>query len=291
VAFKNYYELTKSGLVLGNVITVMGGFLVASRVFAPQRAPDLGLLALTIIGILLVMASGCVFNNVIDRDIDRLMERTKDRAVVKGRVSVRSAIAFAIVLGILGFAILALYTNFLTVGVALVGYFFYVVMYSLWWKRRSPWGTFVGAISGATPPVVGYCAVSNRLDLGALLLFAILVLWQMPHFFAIGIRRFSEYAAAKIPILPVKEGSPATKKAMLLYIIAFTIVAPFLTVFGYAGYIYLAVVVVLSLIWLGWCMKGFSDVGAGADVKWARTMFFLSLFILVTTFITLSVGR
>jgi heme o synthase len=161
-------------------------------------------------------------------------------------------------------------------------------MYTLLWKRRSPFGTFIGAISGATPPVVGYCAVSDRFDLGAVLLFAILVLWQMPHFFAIGIRRSDEYAAAGIPILPVKASTQTTKLSMLLYIITFAIAAPLLTIFGYTGLAYLVITIFLSLVWLGLAIKGFWITGHENDVRWARKMFFTSLIVLTVIFITIT---
>src|SRR6185312_16997209 len=108
----------------------------------------------TIVGMCLIMASGCVFNNYIDRDIDKLMERTQDRALVKRRITHKNALRFGTVLGILGFLILIVYTNILTVALAVLGFFVYVFMYSLWSKRTSVYGAGIGAISGAIPPVV-----------------------------------------------------------------------------------------------------------------------------------------
>src|SRR5690348_2228318 len=158
-------------------------------------------------GLAFVMASGCVFNNYIDRDIDAAMGRTKDRALVVGRISKRAAFVYGTMLGAAGFGLLVFFTNMLTVAVAGTGFFFYVFMYSLWSKRRTVHSTIIGSVAGATPPIVGYAATSGRLDLAAALLFLTLVLWQMPHFYAIGIRRFGEYAAAGIPILPVDRKS------------------------------------------------------------------------------------
>ena len=142
------------------------------------------------------MASACVFNNYIDRQVDKKMERTKNRALVTGLISGRNAILFATLLGLIGNLILFLYTNLLTVFVAGLGFFVYVVLYSLW-KCRTIYGTAIGSIAGAVPPVVGYCAVSNHFDAGALILFAMMVLWQMPHFFAIALLHFDDYAAQK----------------------------------------------------------------------------------------------
>ncbi|MDO8515921.1 MAG: heme o synthase [bacterium] len=279
--FKDYYSLTKFGLVLGNVITVIAGFMLVAGGHI-----DLVLFFSTIAGISLVMASGCVFNNYIDRDIDAVMSRTKDRPLVMGRISGRAALIFGALLGIAGFSLLALTTNLLTLGVALFGFFFYVVMYSIWWKRRSVYGTFVGSIAGAVPPLVGYTAAGGGLDLGALILFAIMVSWQMPHFFAIAIRRGHEYAAAGIPVLPVKRGVPATKFAMMLYVNMFIVTTSMLTVFGYTGLLTLVVALALGLTWLGLCLKGLRLTDASADVRWARTMFLFSLAVMMLFFIT-----
>jgi heme o synthase len=277
---KTYYKLTKPGIIFGNVITTAGGFALASKGHI-----DFWLLLVTLIGLSFVMASACVFNNYIDRDIDEMMTRTKDRALVKGLISVRHAIIFAIVLGLFGFLSLALYTNPLTVYVATFGFFVYVVLYGVM-KIRSIYGTAIGSIAGAVPPVVGYTAVSNHLDTGALILFVILVLWQMPHFFAIAMYRFDDYAAASIPVLPVKKGMFTTKVHMLLYIIAFIIATLMLTVCGYTGYVYLFVAATLGFTWLGLSIKGFTTAD---DRLWARKMFLLSLVIVTVQCIMISV--
>jgi protoheme IX farnesyltransferase len=282
---KEYYSLTKTELVLGNLITVIAGFILGSV----GKGINGGLLVATIIGICLVMASGCVFNNYIDRDIDRHMERTKHRALVNNKIKGRSALIFGSVLGVLGFLILGFCTNAITTAAAFTGFFFYVVMYSIWAKRRSAYGTVVGAISGAIPPVVGYCAASGSFDVAALILFIILVTWQMPHFFAIAIRREDDYAAAKIPVMPVRHGIKRTKISMIIYIVEFIFAASLLTIFGYAGYIYLTIALLLGLTWLALGIRGFWIKGA-ADKIWARQMFLLSLVVMIVLFTTIAIG-
>lgn len=173
---KTYYELTKPGIIFGNAVTTTAGFLLASK-----GDIDWWLFFATLIGLSLIIASACVFNNYIDREIDQKMTRTKNRALAKGLIPVQRAITFAICLGLIGVAFLDLYTNPLTLLVALTGFFVYVVVYGIC-KRRSVYGTLVGSIAGGVPPVVGYCAVSNQFDTGALLLFTTVALWQMPHF-------------------------------------------------------------------------------------------------------------
>jgi len=274
----NYYLLTKPGIIMGNLITVAAGFVLASR-----EQIDLWLFCATLVGLTLVMASACVFNNYIDRHIDKKMSRTKERALVKGLISGRNALFFAILLGLIGTLTLLLYTNLLTTLVAGLGFFVYVVLYSLW-KCRTIYGTAIGSIAGGVPPVVGYCAVSNHFDAGAVILFMIMVLWQMPHFFSIAMYRFDDYVAASIPVLPVIKGAYITKLHMVLYIIGFLAATTMLTVFHYVGYVYLMVAMILGCIWLWLCMRGFKR---GDDQIWARQMFRFSLVTIVGLCVTI----
>lgn len=270
---KKFFSVTKPGIIFGNVITVAGGFCLGARGHS-----HLGLFIATLLGIALVIASGCVFNNYIDRDIDRVMERTRNRVLVQGLMSGTTALVYAALLGISGTALLYWQTNLLTVFVALIGLFVYVVVYSLWFKRHSVYGTLVGSISGAVPPVVGYCAVTNRFDLGAAILFVILSLWQMPHSFAIAIFRLKDYTAASISILPVRKGIGATKIQMLAYTIAFAIAVVMMTAFGYTGWWYLLVVGISALLWVKLAFAGLKTID---DRKWARKMFLYSILIII----------
>ncbi len=271
--FKTYYTLTKPGIIYGNFITIVAGFLLASQGFI-----DYGLLFVTVLGLSLVMASGCVFNNYIDRDIDALMERTKKRAMVRCLISPRNALVYATVLGTIGALILFFYTNILTTGIALFGLFAYVVLYSLWTKRTTVYGTLVGSISGAVPPVVGYTAVSNSLDVGAFIVFVILVFWQMAHSYAIAIYRLKDYTNAGIPVLPVVKGVRTAKIDMAVYVVLTTIAMLALTIFGYAGLVYSAIVIVSGLAWLALVLKGFKTSN---DQLWARKMLLASIVMLL----------
>lgn len=267
----NYYLLTKPGIIMGNLITVAAGFLLAS-----QGAIDVWLFCQTMLGLALIMASGCVFNNYIDRHIDSKMERTKNRALVTGLISGKRALGFAVFLGILGNAVLYFTTNLLTLAIADFGFFVYVVLYSLW-KCRTVYGTAIGSVAGAVPPLVGYVAVSNQLDKGAFILFALLVLWQMPHFFSIALYRFNDYSKASIPVLPVKKGIFRTKVHMVAYIVGFMGVTSLLTVFHYTGTLFLVVASLLGAAWLLLCLRGFKK---GDDALWGRQMFRLSLVVI-----------
>jgi protoheme IX farnesyltransferase len=268
---KTYYLLTKPGIILGNLITTAGGFAMASKGrFQPT------LFFSMLIGLGLVIGSACVCNNYIDRIIDAKMARTKNRALATGLIAPWKAILFALCLGAIGMVVLFLFTNALAASVAAVGFIVYVGIYTQL-KKRTIHATLIGSIAGAIPPVVGYTAVSPQLDLAALLLFAILVFWQMPHFLAIAIYRYDDYFAASIPVLPIMKGALATKVQMLFYCIAFAGSSLLLRPLGLAGQAYLIVAAALSAIWIWIAISGFK---AENDKFWARTMFRFSLIVI-----------
>ncbi len=277
---KTYYHLTKPGIIYGNLMTTLAGFFLASR-----GDINPGLLVATAAGTALGMASGCVFNNYIDRGIDAKMKRTEKRAIPSGAVSGRAALIYASVLGVLSFTILALFTNRLVLAAGIIAVFFYVVLYGIA-KRKSSLGTLVGSVPGALPPVAGYLAVTNNLNGGALLLFLIMAIWQMPHFFAISIFRMKDYAAAQLPVLSVSKGVKVTKLYIMLYIVAYLLVAPLPTLLSYTGFSYMLVMGVVGLVWF-W--KGVQDYTATDSKAWARKMFGFSLIVLLTWSFMLSV--
>lgn len=276
---KSYYALTKPGIIRGNAITAIGGFFFASR-----GMPDLGLLMAMLVGLSLIIASSCVINNYTDRQIDKRMSRTKSRALVSGKISGRNALMYAAILGIAGILILGFFTNLLTLIIAIFGMFAYVVLYGIG-KRRTVHGTLIGSISGSIPPVVGYTAVTNQFDVTALLLFTILVFWQMPHFYAIAIYRMKDYAAAAIPVLPIVKGMKVTKIQIAIYIVGFIAATQTLTLFGGASYAYAATMLLAGSVWLWLALKGFR---AQDDIRWARSVFGFSLIVIIIFSITIS---
>lgn len=278
--FKTYAMLTKPGIIFGNAITAIAGFFLASK-----GTVHAGLFFAALIGLSLVIASACVWNNYMDRAMDEKMARTRDRALVQGLIPLQNALGFGLAVGLVGIGILALFTNLLTVILAACGFFTYVVLYGIS-KYKTSLGTLIGSVSGAIPPVVGYTAVTNVLDLGALLLFLLVVFWQMPHFYAIAIYRLEDYTAAGIPVLPVLKGNYTAKVHSLLYVIAFAITSLLLTFCGYTGYSYLAVSTLISAAWLWLSIKGFS---CDNDRLWARKMFLLSLVAIMALSIMISV--
>jgi heme o synthase len=261
-------------------MTAIAGFLLAAQGHIAAK-PLVGV----ILGTALVIASACVYNNVIDRDIDKKMERTKKRALVQGTISIRAALLYASVLGLIGFVILALYTNAITTLLGLIAIISYVILYGIA-KRKSVHGTLVGTIPGAIPLVAGYTAATGALDTGAFLLFAIMVFWQMPHFYGIGIFRLKDYAKAGLPIMPVVEGIRTTKILIMIYVAGFTVACLLLSGAHYTGIVFAAVMTLVSLYWLWLGLKGWRTKD---DTKWARGMFGFSLLVLLVLSLMLSI--
>lgn len=277
---KAYYWLTKPGIIYGNLFSAASGFLLASRFHIHYP-----LLLATLIGTGLVIASACVFNNIIDRGIDALMERTKKRALVTGDISEHLASFYGMVLGAIGFSTLALHTNLTTVILGVIAFLDYVILYGIA-KRRWTAGTIVGSIAGAMPPAAGYTAVTGHIDSAAILLFATMVLWQMPHFYAIAMYRLKDYEAAGLPVLPVKKGMTHARHQIMLYIGAFMVSASLLTFLGHTGYIYLGLVLLLGL---GWLIKGWR-LWPVDDYDWGKKMFLFSLIVMVSISVAIPLG-
>ncbi|MHC3031316.1 heme o synthase [Acinetobacter nosocomialis] len=270
---KKYLFLTKPGILFGNFVTTLGGFFLAA-----QGSIDILLLLLTLIGTTLVVASGCVVNNVIDQDIDTKMQRTQNRALVKKTISPTVALIYAFVLGVIGFSILWFGVNGYAFLFAVIGFVVYVGFYSLWTKRTSIHQTVIGSISGASPPVIGYTAVTHQFDVAALLLFLTYGLWQMPHSWAIAIYRFDDYKNAGIPILPVARSIYRTKIECVIYILLFAAVLNGLYCFGYTNVFFLITFNALTAYWFYLSIIGFK---AENDQLWAKRFFLYSV-ILIT---------
>jgi protoheme IX farnesyltransferase len=260
--------------------------MVASAAFlyAAGGTVEIGKLLALLGGVSLVIGSACALNNYVDRGIDRRMTRTKTRALAAGSIPVRNALVYSAILGVTGFLLLALYTNWLTVMVGIIGYLFYVVIYGLA-KRKTVYGTIVGSVSGSIPPVAGYTAVTAQLDTTALLLFLILVFWQMPHFYAIAMYRVDDYKRAGLPVLSVVKGMKVAKVHILSYIVGFIFICVMLAAAGKAGATYAVLMTVIGAYWL-W--RGLHGLKLKDDIRWARMMFGLSLLVMVTFSVAIS---
>jgi protoheme IX farnesyltransferase len=268
---KEYYRLTKPGIVYGNAMTAAAGFLLGSKGHV-----KVGELMPLLIGTSLIIASACVFNNYIDRDIDSKMARTKKRATASGKANALAVNAYAFVLGLAGFTVLT-QTNLITFTIGAAAFFSYVVLYGLA-KRKTIHGTLVGTLPGSASLLAGYTAAVNRVDLAVLLLFLIMVFWQMAHFYSIAIFRLKDYKKAGLPVMPAVKGVKFTKLQIVFYVFAYIIAVVDLSFFGYTGLSFLFVMAGIGIYWLFKAIDGFK---ARSDTKWAREMFGFSLIALL----------
>ncbi|QCI20594.1 protoheme IX farnesyltransferase [Buchnera aphidicola (Brachycaudus cardui)] len=272
--FKCYLEIIKPGIIIGNVILISGSFLFASS----NITFNLFLFLYTIFGTSLVIASACVFNNLIDCDIDKKMKRTSERVLSKKLLSPASVYIFAIFIGVFGISILGILVNYLTMMLSIFGFFIYVYIYTLLCKRRTIYSTFIGSFSGSTPSIIGYTAVTNTIDICSILLFIIFIFWQMSHFYAIAILRIQDYNKAKIPVFPVIKGILKTKKHIFYYIIIFIFFSSLLTFLNYLSYYFLMLSSIINFYWL---VLAYLNIKKDDNKKNASKLFYFSIVVVV----------
>lgn len=208
----DFFEICKPRIALLVLVTTFSGMWLAG-----SSSLGLDLILLTLIGTGLGAAASGAFNNYIDREVDKQMARTRNRALPTGRLHPQQALWLGVMLSLWSFAILFYFVNPLTAFLVAGTTFFYVMIYTMWLKRSSPLCTEIGGIAGAMPPVVGWAAVTNNIAWPALVMFLIMFIWQPPHFWALALLRADEYRRAKLPMLPVTHGNRTTKIRMLLY--------------------------------------------------------------------------
>lgn len=264
-------ETIKTGIIKSNLIVMFAGITLALYIHNIAFSDKIGAIVLATLGSGLVIGAAGTFNNLYDRDIDKIMDRTKNRPTATGRMQLKNALILGIVMTLAGLGFLYAASP-LAAFFGFIGLFFYVVPYTMWSKRRTIYNTEIGSISGAVPPLIGWAAISNDFfHPAALGLFVIMVLWQMPHFYAIAIRRHDEYKAADIPMLPVIKGNRRTYIQTNVYLVLLTLSSfLFLPVSSFI----VGVSFVLSAAWLA---ASFICYRRMDSKKWATTMFIFSL--------------
>ena len=207
------------------------------------------------LGIGLAASSAAVFNHILDARIDIQMMRTRGRPLPQGKLTERSALIFATVLCIIWMLILVLLVNALTAIITFVSLIGYAVVYTAWLKRATPQNIVIGGAAGAAPPILGWTAVTNEIEAGALLMFLIVFVWTPPHFWALAIARKEEYAKVDIPMLPVTHGEAYTRLNILLYTILLVLVTILPYLIGMSGIIYLLSALVLDAYFLYYAIQ------------------------------------
>ena len=277
---KLWAQAVKTGIIKSNLVPMVAGLMLALYTYELSFIENIWNVVLALAGTTAVIAAAGSFNNVYDRDIDAVMQRTKIRPTVTGAISIKTVLIVAFIL-LIGGIVLLYFTTPLAALLGFLGVFFYVVPYTMWTKRRTIWNTEIGSISGAMPPLIGWAAVAPDIWHPACwALFIIMVIWQMPHFYAIAIRKRDDYAAASIPMLPVVKGERRTYIQSNIYLIILMLTS-FLFLPLSLGLTIVAFV--LGGIWLWLSFIGYSKM---EGKTWANKMFAYSLFHMIALFAT-----
>jgi heme o synthase len=271
---RDYVTLTKPRIMSLLVLTAVCAMLAAAG-GSPQ---PVALVAL-VVGGALACGGASALNHVLDRDIDRLMgPRTASRPVAAGRIAPGRAIAFGVVLSALAFGILTAFDNLLAAALSLSGGAFYVVVYTLWLKRSTSQNIVIGGAAGAIPPLAGWAAAHGSLGLGAAFLFATVLLWTPPHFWALALLLAPHYEAAQVPMMPVVRGPKATAWQMLLYTVALALLTLVPWVVGSFGALYMIGAALLGAVFcvLAWRLWR-QNTAARAAVLFHYSLLYLAL--------------
>ena len=262
VSWHDYLELCKPNVVALMILTSVIGMVLAT-----QQSVPLSVLIFGNLGIALCAGSAAAVNHIVDRHVDDKMARTLNRPLAQGRITPRQAILFALITGLLGMAILLIFTNVLTAWLTLASLVGYAFIYTMFLKRATPQNIVIGGLAGAAPPLLGWTAVTGEIHHNALLLVLIIFAWTPPHFWALAVHRKDEYAKAKIPMLPVTHGERYTKINILLYTLLLIIVTtmPYLT--GMFGWLYLVSSLLLGLGFLYWAIVMLRSEGGNSGMK------------------------
>lgn len=282
---QSYYKLAKPGIVYGNAMHTLACALFAWALAGPDWQALFGVL----VGSSLVIASACVVNCITDRNIDAKMERTRKRPLPQKAVSLQGAIVYAIVLGVIGFIVLSIFTNWLAVACMVICHVSYTVVYA--WAKRHTWlSTIVGTIPGAMPAVAGYAAIDPSMPAVAWVLGLVVLVWQLPHFYALSLYRRDDYAKTGMPLISVVKSREFVVGNIFVTAIMYAIAVAVL--FSMQPEIYWASGLMLVAA-LGWVSSIFVAKNKGSD-SWARRVFGTSLYmpisILLAGIIAVAVG-
>ena len=268
----DYLSLMKPGIVSLVLFTTLAGLWLASGGLPPARTA-----LWTLLGTGLAAAAAASLNNYLDRELDRLMPRTRSRPLPAGRLRPIEALLWGALLGAFALFTLALRVNALAAGLAAAALLSYVPLYTVL-KRTTPWAILMGGITGALPPMIGWAAAAGRLEPGTWVLFGILFLWQIPHFWALALYKREEYARAGLPLLPVVAGEDPTWRQIVLYIAVLIPVSLLLSYpLGVVGAPYAAVALLLGVGFLFLALRGLRLSPGPERERAARAVFLYSL--------------
>jgi len=277
----DFIELLKPRVMSLVVFSGFAGLMVAPGTLHPVLA------SVAVLCIAVGAGASGAINMWYDRDIDAIMQRTRKRPIPAGRVDPQEAVSFGIVLAIGAVTLMALAVNWLAAGLLAFTIAFYVFVYTMWLKRRTPQNIVIGGAAGAFPPMIGWAAVTGQISLASIALFLLIFMWTPPHFWALALYRTGDYAKAGVPMLPVVAGARATKAQMLVYTVLLFPLALAPWALGLTGAVYAAAAVVLGLLFILAAVRVWFDSGERA----ARQMFAFSILYLFLLFTLMIVDR
>lgn len=278
---RDYITLLKPGVML---LVVFTGFV--GMYLAPGQLHPL-LQIITVLCIAIGSGAGGAINMWFDRDIDAHMLRTAARPIPAGRVAADDALAYGLVLSVASVSLLGLAVNWLSAAYLAGAIAFYVIIYTVWLKRRTPQNIVIGGAAGAFPPIIGWVAVTGEASIDAWLLFAITFLWTPPHFWALALYRNSDYTRVGVPMMPVVAGKPATKRQMLIYTLLLLPVTLLPCATGLSGWVY---AVLAALLGGEFCRHAWKVLHSEDDAT-ARAMFGYSIVYLFAIFLALVIDK
>ncbi|HWE44266.1 MAG TPA: heme o synthase [Gemmatimonadaceae bacterium] len=278
---RDLISLTKPRIISLLLVTAVAPMYAAGD-------PSLTLVLIVLLGGYLMAGGANAVNMYIDRDIDDRMTRTRLRVIPSGRMLPVAVLAFGVALALAATLILAWFANVLAAAMALAGFYFYVFVYTRWLKRSTPQNIVIGGAAGAFPPLVGWAAVTGRIDLAAVYLFLIVFYWTPPHFWALALLKSRDYGRAGVPMAPLVWGERETKRQMVWYTLILLPLTVLPVALGIFGMLYLASAVVLGALFL-WNVVRVVRARDHGTVAWAAYRF--SLLYLALLFAAMAVDR
>jgi heme o synthase len=277
----DYLELMKPRVMSLVVFTALVGLMIAPG----HIHPVIGFTALLCIAV--GAGAAGALNMWYDADIDAVMTRTLHRSIPRGRIMPGEALGFGMTLAVFSVAVLGLLVSWLAAALLAFTIFFYVVIYTMWLKRLTPWNIVIGGAAGAFPPMIGWAAATGGVGIEACLLFLIIFFWTPPHFWALSLYRADDYARARVPMLPVVAGAEETRRQILLYSIVLVPIGAAPWLLGYADAIYGVTALVGGALMIAFAWRVRSErEGAGAE-RAAQHLFAFSILYLFVLFAVL----
>ena len=277
-SIKDYYSLLKPGVMSLIVFTAIAGFVLA------EGEKNIFLIAITLIAISLASGGAAALNMWYDYDIDKIMQRTKNRPLPLGKILPDDALAYGIILCLIALILIFLSSNQLASIILFIAILFYVLIYTIWLKRRTAQNIVIGGAAGSFPPLIAYVSITNHISIEAILMFMIIFLWTPPHFWALALYRNDDYQKAKIPMLPVVSGIKKTLYYIIFYSILMAIATYLLAIYSNKlGLIYLAFVTIANIAFGFYLFRLIKEPNKDTSIK----AFIFSIFYLFIIFIAL----